>query len=399
MEEKMAEDLFPEPRREQGSDKQGKHNPGTGKHNRGKENREKHTSGRIIAAFNRIRERKKQLNQAEKAKWLRRISQYLEQGYVLHETLNILAASTSGKEQAALQKMSAVLSAGNTLEEAFRQAGFSEYVLLMVSRAEVHGNFEAALRKASEWKLKRLQLKKEWLKVLTYPSILLVVMVVIVYVILHLVLPQFHYMFTSFDVTLPTSTVYTLTFFGWLNEYGWYVAGFGTTVLLVLAVCMQRPGVRRSGVAFMVRLPLVKRVVQVYYTVLFSVQLGFLLQASVPLHEAIQKMLSQSGSDVLRQQVSEVEKRILNGQTLGEALHGEDLFTPELHPVVYYAERNGRLAEQLIRYGVTLEKESIDEWIGRIKWVEPILLLGIGVLIAYMFIALFTPILQLIETI
>jgi type II secretory pathway component PulF len=133
--------------------------------------------------------------------------------------------------------------------------------------------------------------------------------------------------------------------------------------------------------------------------VLFSVQLGFLLQASVPLHEAIQKMLSQSSSDVLRLQVSKVEKRILNGQTLGEALYGEDLFTPELHPVVYYAERNGRLAEQLIRYGVTLEKESIDEWIGRIKWVEPILLLGIGVLIAYMFIALFTPILQLIETI
>lgn len=94
-----------------------------------------------------------------------------------------------------------------------------------------------------------------------------------------------------------------------------------------------------------------------------------------------------------------MEQKILEGHSLAEAVKEENFFTLELHPIIYYAERKGMLGSQLVQYGILLETEVLEAWLRRIKLFEPILLTGVGLFIAYLFYALFTPVLELIKVI
>ena len=337
------------------------------------------------------------LSQREKAKCLKRLSDLLHRGYALMQALDILSRSGTTKERFWLKNISASLAEGKTIEQAFSQAGFSTFVVLMIAQAEVHGKLADALGKASEWKLKRIQLKQELRKALVYPFALLIVAGVVFYLIMYFIMPQFQYLFRTFDVTLPRSTAFILSLYRWLAENGLLVLAVLFLSLLAAFWGCRKWAVRMRVLRAGLKTPGIKNILQVFYSVLFSVQLGYLLQARVPLHESLRKVTVYSKSPLLKQTLAHIEENILKGMTLGEAIEDVHLFTAEMHPVVYYAERNGQLAEQLVEYGLLLERESIDRWIGQIKWIEPILLVGMGGLIAYLFLALLTPVMRLIE--
>lgn len=337
------------------------------------------------------------LTQLEKTKVLRKLGQLIEQGYSFMQAIDIISISGTKIEHYWLNEVSLCLQKGVSLEEAFRLAKFSEYIVLIISQAEIHGNLAEAFQKAAEWNLKRIQLKREWLKVLSYPFTLLFMIGAMLYLILNFVMPQFELMFDTFGVSFSASTEYLLATYHWLtNNSTWLLTSF-----IVCCVCLylvwRLPKVHTKLIPSMFRLPVLKTIGQAVHTILFSVQMGYLLQSNIPLHKCIQKLKDQTSYPLFREKMTDIEGEIMSGKTLGEAIQGDEMFTAELHPVVYYAERNGQLAQRLVQYGVYLEKESIDHWLARIKWLEPVLLIGIGGLIAYIFIALFTPMMQLME--
>lgn len=337
------------------------------------------------------------LSQMEKVSWLRRMSSMLTQGYALIQVLEILTASASKRERYWLSHISDNLQKGEPISRAFEQAGFAPQVTAMLAQADVHGRLADALKQAGAWKTKRLQLRQEWRKVLSYPVVLLLVLGIIVYLVIYLVLPQFQHMFVAFDVALPRSTLIIMSVFEWVQRFG--LITFIIILLMsgVVVILLRPARVRLSLLPLALRVPVLRTWLNVTYTIRFSIELGFLLQANIPLYEGVRHLERQTSSRILRDVLRRLERKLLRGLSLGEAIQDESLFTKELFPVIYYAERNGQLAEQLVQYGVWLETETIDETIRRIKWVEPLLLLSIGGFIAYLFLALFAPIMALIE--
>lgn len=368
---------------------------------RGKKSTQKREEvrNRISIFYHSCAERwhKRPLSIPQKVFILKRLSQLLSQGYAVSEAIQILSVSAAFREKRLLYRLSSALAQGQEFEHAFRAAGFSEYIVMMIAQAQMHGNLADSLLKASEWKQRKLHIRREWQKVLFYPFVLLLVMMLMLYLIFYLVIPQFQLLFHSFSMDLPTSTQWMLAFFSFMERSFTILITVIVLALVSFYWFWRQEYYRLLIFRSFVRLPLIHSFYLINHTLWFSVQLGFLIQAKVPLHHCLQKLKEQATNVFLREKLVDLEHKILSGQSVGEALRGEEMFLPELHPVVFYAERNGQLGQSLLQFGFMLEKEWMSRWLARIKWTEPLLLLILGGCIAYIFIALFAPMLQFVE--
>lgn len=332
----------------------------------------------------------------EKAGLLFRIAQLVEQGYSLLQTLEIIQASSSKKQRFWLEKIVSNLKQGESIEEAFREAAFSDHVLLIISQAETHGHVAQAFRQAAFWKERKIEMKREWQKVIVYPAILLFMLISILYLIFHLVIPQFIIMFRNFDIKVPVITQKTIQFFQWWQHFYPTLILFMIALYLLCLFSWKSVLVRKRIISMLLIIPWIKKRIQDYYTLLFAMQLGSLLQANIPLHIGMDKLIKSNRFSYLQACLTRMEEKILAGQSVAQAVQAENCFSKELYPIVYYAERKGALGEQLVQYGIQLEENVQAAWLRRIKMVEPIVLIGIGCFIAYLFYALFTPVLEMI---
>lgn len=327
---------------------------------------------------------------------LTQLSQLLEQGYSLNQGLKILVASSRGRVKQVVHQLEALVSNGRPLSEAFERCAFSHDVLVMVAQADLHGHLSQALMKASEWKRRQIRFRAELRKAVTYPAILFVLMIIILFLLIQFVIPQFLFLFHTYDLTMPKSTQLILAFFYGLGQYGPLFIGLILLSLLSVLLLYKNIVWQERLIAFLLHIPGLKTMIQTMMTIMFCSQLGYMLYAHVSLYQALLKM-GQNSRSLVGKRAQVIADQLLLGQGLSTAVEGEKLFVAELSQVIYFAEKNGQLGHQLIQYGHYLESFMVDRWLARLKWIEPILLTVVGVATAYLFVALFMPVFQLLE--
>lgn len=327
---------------------------------------------------------------------LTQLSQLLEQGYSLNQGLKILVASSRGRVKQVVHQLEALVSNGRPLSEAFERCAFSHDVLVMVAQADLHGHLSQALMKASEWKRRQIRFRAELRKAVTYPAILFVLMIIILFLLIQFVIPQFLFLFHTYDLTMPKSTQLILAFFYGLGQYGPLFIGLILLSLLSVLLLYKNIVWQERLIALLLHIPGLKTMIQTMMTIMFCSQLGYMLYAHVSLYQALLKM-GQNSRSLVGKRAQVIADQLLLGQGLSTAVEGEKLFVAELSQVIYFAEKNGQLGHQLIQYGHYLESFMVDRWLARLKWIEPILLTVVGVATAYLFVALFMPVFQLLE--
>jgi competence protein ComGB len=212
------------------------------------------------------------------------------------------------------------------------------------------------------------------------------------------VIPQFVYLFHTYDVTLPKVTEVILFFYHFVSQYVYGIFLFLCASIVLVVISFKNKIWQEHLLHFFIRLPGLKTIIQTYFTILFCTQLGYLLFAHISLYNALTKMSQNSHSTFLGKRARAIAEQLLLGVELSSVLEQEKWFVPELPSVVYFAEKNGQLAQQLIQYGNYLESFMLERWLSRIKWLEPMLLTVIGIVTAYLFVALFMPVFQLLDS-
>lgn len=328
---------------------------------------------------------------------LHQLSELLKQGYSFSQALKITESSAKGQEKKIITKLETLISTGLPLAEAFQQSSFSPDVSVMVAQAEMHGDLPQALAKASEWKARQIRFKTELKKAVAYPFFLLVLIGLIIYILFQFVIPQFMFLFETYDLFLPKITQLVFTIIAMVERYIWLIPLLLGAIFFILFFIMGNQSLQKQFLSLLVRLPLIRRGVRLYLTILFCTQLGYLLYAHVSLYHALEKMAQNDAASYLGERARDISQQLLTGETLSEVLAKEISFVPQLSTLVYFAEKNGKLAQHLIEYGHYLEQSFLDRWIERLKWLEPALLIIIGLAIAYLFMAMMMPIFQLME--
>ncbi len=334
--------------------------------------------------------------------YIAQLSSMLSSGMPLSQSLDTLSEQTENSLlRSATIKVAQDVRAGAAFAEALgRQPRvFPNLFVNMVAAGEVAGNLEEVLQKLSTFMEKSADLSQKVSTALYYPVILLIFTALVVSLLIVTVLPTFVKMFTDSGVALPLPTLI-------LYRTNLFIRAFWHVILLtgvLLAVGINYGAKTKIGKALLDRLaldlPFIGPMVRKVNIARFSSTLASLLAAGVPMIQSLETMEMVTDNTVFKNVARDAKEYVSKGGTLAEQLRISGEFPPMPVRMVAVGEETGKLHQLLYKISEFYEM-SVDYSVKKMTSIlEPIMLVVIGGIVAFIFASVLLPIFNMIRTI
>ena len=290
---------------------------------------------------------------------------------------------------------------GVAFSEAFRAEGdlYPPIFAASLVAGERSGSLETVLRRFVQHLRLNQALKKKAVAAAIYPVVLLVAMLGLIVVLLVFVVPNFKAFFEGLGAELPLPTRVLL---GVANAVRSNLVPILSTIAafaFAATLWWRRPG---SGLAidrFLLRVPFLGPLVQMYATSQLARTLATLLGGGLPLLNAIEVASSSIGNRAMGQAVSSAGRLIREGSSLTSALESTRMLEPLTLEMVKVGEQTGALGDMLNAIAEFYDEELDTRIATVLALVEPVLLVLMAVIVAAMLLAFYLPMFQAISAI
>jgi type II secretory pathway component PulF len=276
---------------------------------------------------------------------------------------------------------------------------FTDIVVNLIKAAETSGNLEATLNEISQTYEKESDLKNKIISALVYPVLLLIVSFIVVAILLIFVVPRISVVFESSEMPIPFFTRLILGI-SWILRKFWFVFvgllffGGGGSIFYFFKTMA---GKKRLGL-ILEKTPLINEVIKKITLRRFAATLASLLRAGIPLVTSLEITASAVGNIKFQQALIRIAReRIARGVPVGEAFKQEGLFPSVVVNLISIGERSGHIEEVLRTLADFYEKESDIALKTMVSILEPLMLVGVGLLVAFIAISVIVPIFQLVS--
>ena len=290
---------------------------------------------------------------------------------------------------------------GSTLSEALAKhpKTFDKLYVNMVRAGEAGGVLDAILERLAAFMEKSQRLKKQVISALIYPAAVITVASGILVGIMIYIIPKFEDMFRDMKMKLPGLTEMLITFSKGLQEY-WYLipAVPGGFWLLLKIITSNRTG--RYALDFIkLKMPLFGIIISKSTVSRFCRTLGTLIASGVPILEALSIVKAASGNAVFEQAIGRVHDSIREGENIVGPLAQAKVVDNMVLNMIDVGEETGELDKMLIKVADTYD-EDVDALVsGLMSLIEPLLIVFMGGAVGFIVVALFLPLISLMQNI
>jgi general secretion pathway protein F len=286
---------------------------------------------------------------------------------------------------------------GHSLAEGlseFPQA-FPELYRATVAAGEQSGHLDDILERLAEYAEVRQQLRQRVSQAMIYPVILTMLSLLIVSGLLVYVVPQVVGVFENTGQELPGLTAGLIAVSDFLREHGLVLVIGLIALAWVVRRVLSKPGPERSYHNFLLRLPVVGRLVRGVNTARFTRTLSILAGSGVPVLDAMRIAGEVVNNVPMREAVDEAAVRVREGAPIGASLGASKIFPPMTMHLISSGEQSGELETMLERAAVSQERE-VDGLISTMLGIlEPLLILMMGALVLLIVLSILLPIFEL----
>ncbi|RMD58844.1 type II secretion system F family protein [Candidatus Parcubacteria bacterium] len=325
----------------------------------------------------------------------------LKSGLTLMEALEVLDEQASGRLKKTIQKIKALVVAGNQFSQALDKAGgiFSSVFISTIKAGEQSGTLEKNLSNIAQQLAKQKNLADKIKSVMVYPIIILSASILFGLGITYWILPKVLNVLQGLKVELPLSTRILLGFANLMERHGGLVAlGIGGAVILGILLWHSRAG-QPFVHWLLLRLPLIRSMVVYTNIVILARTLATLLQSGLSAAESVATTADALSNYYFRRNLRKVYSRVRGGEGLADSLAQENWLPALVVKMVGVGERTGRLEEVLFDLADHYEAK-LDGVVKRLSAaIEPLLLLLMGLLVGFLAISIITPIFQVTSNI
>ena len=326
------------------------------------------------------------------ADFCRQLSTLVAAGVTLVRALNIIARGEAikPKERAVYEDMLAKIRQGISLSEAMEAQGgaFPPLMIYMFRSAESGGNLDQVSLKMAELYEKDHKLNTKMAGAMIYPKILAGMIVAVILVLTKYVMPQFQELFEQMD-TLPLSTRILNSISDFMQSY-WYIAIILIVVLWAGAKALLTiASVRLKWHKIKVHMPVFGKLQKTICTSRFARTLSSLYSAGIPIVPSLQIARKTEGNDYIDQQFDNVIPFVRAGNNLSEGLDMVDGFTRKLTDSIRVGEETGSLDNMLMTTSEALEYDADMAINKMMSYVEPIMLIIMGLILAFVMVSVF----------
>jgi type IV pilus assembly protein PilC len=322
----------------------------------------------------------------------RQMATFLRAGVPVTEALdNLREDATNKRFQEVLTDVLHRVSSGRSLAESLGLHAdiFPPYFMPLLASAELTGKMDEAFAQLHTYIRRDVELTRTVRKALIYPVILLFVSLGVVLIIVLFAIPRFADFFDGFDAELPLPTRMLVAVADFVRSPAGMITGVVllVTVLGLVAYTRTLKG-RRNLHALQLKMPMVSTVVTYSATERFTRVLAALLDAGVPLPEALPTSIDCSNNMVFRERLTEAMETVLAGGGFAEPIARTGLFPTAVIQMVRVGERTGELSDQL-ENAAGFYQEELEYAVDKLTaWFEPAVILFIGLVVGFVALAM-----------
>ena len=273
---------------------------------------------------------------------------------------------------------------------------FPRVYVAMVEAGETGGFLDVVLAQIADFQAREKELKSKVMTALMYPVILLILAMGVLIFLLVFFIPRFQTIFAGFNAELPLITQVIVKASEVVRGYGLFLGAAAIVGFFMVRTWLNSPKGRRWWEGLMLRIALIGPLVAQFAMARFCRMLGTLLQAGVPLINALNVARRSIGNQVLIDAVSDSIDRVKEGKPLGKSLaQNRSLFPGAIVEMISVAEESGKLDVELMRIATVTEGDLDRQLKATVALAEPVMLFVIAALIGTIFIGMVIPIFSL----
>ena len=273
---------------------------------------------------------------------------------------------------------------------------FPRVYVAMVEAGEVGGFLDVVLAQIADFQAREKELKSKVMTAMMYPIILVILAIGVLIFLMVFFIPRFTLIFQGFNAELPLITQVIVKTSQAVRSYGLFMGAAVVVGFFSLRTWLNSPKGRRAWEGMLLKITLIGPLVAQFAMARFCRMLGTLLQAGVPLINALNVARRSIGNQVLIDAVSDSIDRVKEGKPLGKSLaQNRDLFPGAIVEMISVAEESGKLDVELMRIAAVTEGDLDRQLKATVALAEPVMLFVIAAFIGTIFIGMVLPIFSL----
>jgi type IV pilus assembly protein PilC len=316
-----------------------------------------------------------------------RVLEKQERHPLLRKIINDLAFSIEG---------------GSTFSEGLAQHPkvFNRLFVNMVKAGELGGVLEVVLNRLAEFMEKAQKIKGKVIAAMFYPVAVIVVATTILGILMVYVVPKFQQIFKDLlgpGQELPQFTRIVLGISSAIKDHFPITMGVLVGLFILFQVFIRTKAGRKLFDRFKLNVPVVGPVIKKVAISRFTRTLGTLVSSGVPILQALTIVRETSGNVIVADAVSAVHESVKEGETITAPLETSGVFPPMVISMVDVGEQTGALPEMLMKIADNYDDEVDNAVAAMTSLLEPIMIVFLAVIVGSIVIALFLPLITLID--
>jgi type IV pilus assembly protein PilC len=288
---------------------------------------------------------------------------------------------------------------GSSLSEAFAKHPkcFDRLYVNMVKAGEAGGALEAILKRLADFKEKAQSLKRKITGAMVYPVVVIMVAVAILTFIMLFIIPKFEKIFKDFNMKLPWLTQALMDTSRWFGNY-WYVLPLFPMSwwLMIKLIRLNRWGNYAVDRIYL-WIPIIGPLIEKTVVARTMRTLGTLVSSGVPILESLSIVRETCTNAVFERMYKRIYESIREGDTISQPLKESRLVDDMVVNMIDVGEETGDLDSMLYKISDVYDEEVNVMVESLISLLEPIMIVVLGGIIGTIVIALFMPLIKLIE--
>jgi len=331
----------------------------------------------------------------------RQMATMINAGLSIVKCLEIVASQAPKKKlRQIFEDVKNQIEQGSTFSKALEKHKnvFGTLYINMVAAGEAGGLLDTILDRLSIYMEKSMSLKRKVKSAMMYPSIVLIVAVLVVWGLLVFIIPKFEAMYEGFGGTLPALTQFTIGISNFLSS--WYGGGL-LAVLIITLVFVVGTTYKKSERGryaidqMLLKVPKIGDLIKKVSVSKFTRTFGTLLSSGVAILDALDIVARTSGNKVIEKHLLRSKTDIEGGKTVVAPLEKAGVFPPMVTQMISVGEETGALDQMLTKIADFYDDEVDRAVDGLTKMIEPLLMIFVGGAVGFVIIAMYLPIFKL----
>jgi type IV pilus assembly protein PilC len=313
----------------------------------------------------------------------------------------VLKSPQKGTLKEVLLRADADIKNGMQISDAFtsNQIPFHKIYSASLLAGERSGNLESILGRFNAYLEKISNMRRKVKSSLAYPVVLFVVMIAMVLIILVYAIPKFSSFYQDFDRELPQMTLFFISVGEFLKRNGLLIVGaIMAGYALVKFIERVRPNIIIID-RLKLKIPFIGKIIVDNAITVFSRTLAILVSGGIPVPESVNIAIETFSNKYFIQQMRHVPEKIQEGNLLSDVLEEVNFMPSLLVEVTRVGETSGNLVDVLNENADSFEN-AIDAKVNTlISMIEPILIVCMGIVIAFMLVSVYLPIFSTVDVV